>query len=235
MCLKNSRDDSKKTVLQGKLANQISMKRIADGTSSVKEANISRNYQIEMKKRQNMTDLEHEEWSPKHKSFVKSSLPAEPKLEIKMCVDVPAYKQHRPPLTCLMNQYRNGIDQGKIKHGTAWNQGSFFSTTADTGAQVNIIGVHHIQKLGLEVNCLLRTRMVVNCANDTLGGILGVFYARIEAKHSTTGQMIQLRSMVYVMEGSSVLLSRKTLQEFGCISPDFPETGQFQNANLAHM
>ena len=77
--------------------------------------------------------------------------------------------------------------------------------------------------------------MVVNYANDTLGGILGVFYARIEAKHSTTGQMIQLRSMVYVMEGSSVLLSRKTLQEFGCISPDFPEAGQFQNANLAHM
>ena len=61
MCLKNSRDDSKKTVLQGKLANQIYMKRIGNGTSSVKEANISRNYQIEMKKRQNMTDLEHEE------------------------------------------------------------------------------------------------------------------------------------------------------------------------------
>ena len=81
MCLKNSRDEPKKTVVQGKLANQISMKRIADGTSSVKEVNISRNYQIEMKKRQNITDLEHEEWSLKHKSFVKSSFPAEPKLK----------------------------------------------------------------------------------------------------------------------------------------------------------
>ena len=41
--------------------------------------------------------------------------------------------------------------------------------------------------------------------------------------------------MVYVMEGSSILLSRKTLQDFGCIPPDFLEAGQFQNANLAHM
>ena len=125
------------------------------------KVNISRNYQTEMKLRQNMTELEHEEWSPKRKSYVKSSLPAEPKLNIQMCVDVPVYKQHRPPLTCLMTQYRNGVDQGKRKPGTAWNQGASFSTTADTGAQVNILGVNHIQKLGLKVNCLLKTKMVV--------------------------------------------------------------------------
>ena len=235
MCVKNSRDEYKKTVAQGKLANEISMKRIVEGTPSVNKVNISRNYQTEMKLRQNMTELEHEEWSQKQKSYVKSSLPAEPKLDIKMCVDVPVYKQHRPPLTCLMTQYRNGVDQGKRKPGTAWNQGASFSTTADTGAQVNILGVNHIQKLGLKVNCLLKTKMVVNCANDTPGDILGVFYARIKAKHRTTGKNILLKSMVYVMEGSSILLSRKTLQDFGCIPPDFPQAGQFKNANLAHM
>merc|ERR1712208_52656 len=135
----------------------------------------------------------------------------EPKLDIKMCVDVPGYKQHRPPLTCLMTQYRNGVDLGKRKPGTAWNQGASFSKTADTGAQVNILGVNHIQKLGLKMNCLLKTKMVVNCANDTPGDILGVFYARIQAKHSTTGINILVKSMVYVIEGSSILLSRKTL------------------------
>merc|ERR1712215_655134 len=131
--------------------------------------------------------------------------------------------------------YRNGVDQGKRKPGTAWNQGASFSRTADTGAQVNILGVNHIQKLGLKVNCLLKTKMVVNCANDTPVDILGVFYARIQAKHRTTGKYILLKSMVYVMEESSILLSRKTLQDFGCIPPDFPEAGQFKNTNLAHM
>ena len=77
--------------------------------------------------------------------------------------------------------------------------------------------------------------MVVSCTNDTLVGILGAFYARIEAKHSKTGQIIESRSMVYVMDGASVLLSRKTLQEFGCISPNLLEAGQFKNVNLAHM
>ena len=56
VCVKNSRDEYKKTVAQGKLANQISMKRIVDGTSSVNKVNISRNYQTEMKLRQNMTE-----------------------------------------------------------------------------------------------------------------------------------------------------------------------------------
>ena len=32
------------------------------------------------------------------------------------------------------------------------------STTADTGAQANIIGVHHIEKLGLEVSCQYKTQ-----------------------------------------------------------------------------
>ena len=100
---------------------------------------------------------------------------------------------------------------------------------------MNILGVNHIEKLGLKVNCLLKTKMVVNCANDIPGDILEVFYARIKAKHRTTGKYILLKSMVYVMEGSSILLSRKTLQDFGCIPPDFPQAGQFKNANLAHM
>ena len=53
------------------------------------------------------------------------------------------------------------------------------SSTANTGAQVTIIGVNHIDKIRLTVPMLLKTKMVVNCANDTLGGILGVFYAKI--------------------------------------------------------
>ena len=60
-CSMNPHSENSKTVLQGKQATEISMKRIADGTSSVKKVNISRNYQIEMKQRQNMTDLGHEE------------------------------------------------------------------------------------------------------------------------------------------------------------------------------
>ena len=42
--------------------------------------------------------------------------------------------------------------------------------------------------------------MVVNCANNTPGDILGVFYARIKAKHCTTGENMPVKSMVYVMK-----------------------------------
>ena len=57
-----------------------------------------------------------------------------------------------------------------------------------------------------------------------MAGNLGVFYAKVRAEHWKTGEEVESKSMVYVIEGNIVLVSRavedawlhsKTLPE-GC-------------------
>ena len=59
-------------------------------------------------------------------------------------------------------------------------------STADLGAQVNIIGTDHLTRFGLEIKHLLKSKMTFICANDSLAGNLGVFFARIKASTSQT-------------------------------------------------
>jgi hypothetical protein len=44
--------------------------------------------EIMMKKQQNMNRLRHEVWDKKEEMYIKSGLPEEPKLKIRMCVDI---------------------------------------------------------------------------------------------------------------------------------------------------
>ena len=69
--------------------------------------------------------------------------------------------------------------------------------------------------------------MTLNCANNSQAGNLGVFYAKIKANHYKTGELIEIKAMVFVIEGDAVLLSRRTLKKLGCIDDNFPEVGKY--------
>ena len=54
----------------------------------------------QMKKQQNMTKLHHERWCEKSQTFIKSSLPEEPTMKLRMCLNISPYSKHEPPLDC---------------------------------------------------------------------------------------------------------------------------------------
>jgi hypothetical protein len=56
-------------------------------------------------------------------------------------------------------------------------------STADTGAQYFLLGADHLPDLGLSVKDLLQSEINLNCANSTMAGNLGVFYAKVRAEH----------------------------------------------------
>ena len=53
-----------------------------------------------MKKQQNVKKLRHEVWSEEAQTYIKSNLPEEPILKLRMCLDILPYKKHNPPLEC---------------------------------------------------------------------------------------------------------------------------------------
>ena len=75
---------------------------------------------------------------------------------------------------------------------------------ADSGAQVDIIGVDHIHKIGLIQEQLLLTRVSLDCANATETGELGVFFAKISGRSVVTGAETTARSMEDVIRVQSV-------------------------------
>ena len=72
---------------------------------------------------------------------------------------------------------------------------------------------------------LLQSEININCANSTMAGNLGVFYAQIRSGHWETGEVVE--SMVYVIEGNIVLISRAVLEVLGSIPKHFPRVGEF--------
>ena len=52
----------------------------------------------------------------------------------------------------------------------------FTASTADTGAQVIILGHNHLESIGLNISCLHKTLTVLDFANLTATGAMGVFY-----------------------------------------------------------
>ena len=182
---------------------------------------ISRTYLNQMKKQQNMTKLGHEEWSDSLQTYVEMKVPNEPRLNFKMCVDIKVYAKHRPPLNCLVTE----VWYNSLKNGQQVDVD--MTATADTGAQVTIMGTDHLKKFGLQIQHLLRSKMTLNCANNSLAGNLGVFFARIKGRHYKTNELIETKSMVYVIPGDAMLLSSRTLKKLGCIEEEFPEVGKF--------
>ena len=64
-----------------------------------------------------------------------------------------------------------------------------------------------------------------------MAGNLGVFYAKVRAEHWKTGEEVESKSMVYMIEGNIVLVSRAVLEMLGCIPRHFPRVGEFLEAD----
>ena len=69
--------------------------------------------------------------------------------------------------------------------------------------------------------------MTISCANKSDAGILGLFFACMQAPQCKTGKLIEIKTMVYVIEGDTLLLSTKALRNFGCIPNKFPNAGLY--------
>jgi hypothetical protein len=78
------------------------------------------------------------------------------------------------------------------------------------------------------VSSLLQSEINLNCANSTAAGNLRVFFAKVMGEHHKTEEVVESRTMVYVIEGDIILVSRAILETLGCI-PTFPQVGQFLN------
>jgi hypothetical protein len=64
-----------------------------------------------------------------------------------------------------------------------------------------------------------------------MAGNLGVFYAKVRAEHWKTGEVVESMSMVYMIEGNIVLVSRAVLEMLGCILRHSPRVGEFLEAD----
>ena len=101
------------------------------------------------------------------------------------------------------------------------------TSIADTGAQCFLLGINHLHGLGLDVSSLLQSEINLNCANSTAAGNLGVFFAKVRGEHHETEEVVKSRTMVYVIEGDIILVSKAVLETLGCIPKTFPQVGQF--------
>jgi hypothetical protein len=86
-------------------------------------------------------------------TYVETDVPKEPDLKIQMCLDIKVYAKHKPPLDCAVTD--------KCVEGIIDNQqvDVQLTSTADTAAQVNVLGTDHLEGFGLEVKHLLRTKL----------------------------------------------------------------------------
>jgi len=183
--------------------------------------NVSKETKQLIQKQQNMTKLRHETWDDKVQTYVKSSLPEEPVLKLRMCVDLLSYAKHNPTLKCTVQKdWLNNLQNNQQKDITLRR------STADTGAQCFLLGRDHLPGLGLGIEDLLQSEINLNCANSTMAGNLGVFFAKVRGEHFMTKEVVEARSMVYVTEGSLVLVSRAVLETLGCIPKHFPRVGE---------
>ena len=84
--------DSKKTTAG---ANNVTINRMKMSEGSGKVSKVSQSTQNLIKQQQNMKKLRHEVWDEKEQMYIKSSLPDEPSLKIRMCLDILAYTYHK--------------------------------------------------------------------------------------------------------------------------------------------
>ena len=140
-----------------------------------------------------------------------------------MCLDILSYKKHDPPLECNVQQ--SWLDS----LGPSMQQKDIIlkTSTADTGAQCFLLGSNHLPGLGLGIDNLIPSEINLNCANAMTAGNLGVFFAKVRGEHYMTGEVVESRSMVYVIKGNIVLVSRAVLETLGCIQETFPRVGEF--------
>ena len=83
----DSQPDSKKTTAG---TNHFTINRMKMSEKSGKISRVSQTTQNLMKLQQNMKKLRYKVWDEEEEKYIKSGLPEEPKLKIRMCVDVMA-------------------------------------------------------------------------------------------------------------------------------------------------
>jgi hypothetical protein len=171
-----------------------------------------------MKKQQNMKKLRHEVWDEREGRYIKSELPEEPKLKIRMCMDVLAYRSHQPYVQLSVREDWDA----NLGHNKQQKDVVLETSIADTGAQCFIIGSNHLRGLGLDMSSLHQSEINLNFANSTAAGNLGVFFAKVRGEHHETEEVVESRTMVCVIEGDIILVSRAILETLGCIPKTFP-------------
>ena len=85
-------------------SNHVNINKMRMSQESGKALNVSQKTNKLIQKQQNMTKLSHETWNDKLQTFVKSSLPEEPLLKLRKCVDILSYAKHDPPLQCTVQK-----------------------------------------------------------------------------------------------------------------------------------
>jgi hypothetical protein len=50
-----------------------------------------------------------------------------------------------------------------------------------------------------------------------------VFFAKVRGKHHETEEVVESRTMVYLIEGDIILVSKAILETLGCITKTFPQ------------
>jgi hypothetical protein len=122
--------------------------------------------------------------------YIKSELPEEPKMKIRMCVDVLAYRSHKPYVQLSMK------DDWYASLGPSKQQKDVVLKTsiADTGAQCFLLGSNHLHGL-----CsLLQSEINLNCANSTAAGNLGLFFAKGQGERHKTEEVVESRMCMWL-------------------------------------
>jgi hypothetical protein len=116
-------------------------------------------------------------------------LPEEPQLKIRMCVDVLAYRSHKPYVQLFMrdNWYAN-LGPSKQQKDVVLK-----TSIADIGAQCFLLGSNHLHGLGLDVSSLLQSEINLNCANSTATGNLDVFFAKVRGEHHENEEVVRVQ------------------------------------------
>ena len=133
------------------------------------------------KNRINVT-LKNEEFDHYLNKYVERKPAPPPKINVSIKLDIRSYKTHDPPLECkIALDYVQKCKDSKLQPYVA-------ASTADTGAQANILGLNHLNKLGLNIGCLHRSATIMDCANSSKNEVIGAFLGCIRAAARSRGE-----------------------------------------------
>jgi hypothetical protein len=120
----------------------------------------------QLRMRPNVT-LPNEEYHKLLKKFVEKKPALSPKIRVSVKLDIQANESHSPPLKIMM------AEEFGRKLATMTTINPYLSApTADTVAQVIILGHNHSGKIGLNISCLPRTATLLDCANASATGAM---------------------------------------------------------------
>ena len=152
-----------------------------------------------------------------------SALRKEPTIKLRMDVDIFAYSSHQQNMhPTFWHDWFDNLGPNKQQKDVVME-----TSVGDTGAQCFIISSNHVHGLGLDISSLLQSEINLNCNNWTAVCNLDAFFAKVSGEHHETKEVVEFKTMVYVIEGDIILVSRAILQTLGCIPDTFPQVGQF--------